>query len=106
VARVSGASAAGLSLRDGLDLSGLTAAQLWVLYVGVGGTAPASELAQQIAHDEEPGGRLEAYDHNVIAQALNEHFLDLRQDHVVGYRDVAEPTEDGIASRQVPRTGD
>ncbi len=87
---VTRAATAGLSLRDGLNLSGLTAAELWVRYIGVGGSAPAAELADQIAHDEEQLGELDAHDHNVIAQALNEHFLDLNQNHPVGYREVPE----------------
>jgi hypothetical protein len=81
---------AGLSLRDGLDLSGLSHGQLWLLYVGVGGCAPIGELAEQIARDDDADTALDAYDHNVIAQALNEHFLDLDQDHAVGYREAVD----------------
>lgn len=77
----------GLNLRDGLDLSGMDYPLLWLLYVGIGGTVPSSELAEQIERDGHPGTELDAYDHNLIAQAINEHFLDRDQDHVVGYRD-------------------
>ena len=83
---------AGLSLRDGLDLSGLTHSQLWLLYVGIGGSASANELAELIAHDDDVETTLDVHDHNVIAQALNEHFLDLDQDHPVGYREVPADT--------------
>jgi hypothetical protein len=81
---------AGLSLRDGLDLSGLTHLELWLRYVGIGGTAPSSELAEQIMQGGAADTGLDAYEHNLIAQALNEHFLDLGQDHPVGYLDAAE----------------
>ncbi len=81
------AGAAGLSLSDGLDLSGLSYFELWVLYIGLGGAASSSELADLIAHDDKPETALDAHDHNMIAQALNEHFLDLEQDHPVAYRE-------------------
>jgi hypothetical protein len=83
-------SSAGISLRDGMDLSGLTYSQLWLLYIGIGGVAATSELEQQIADDDQPGGRLDSHEHNLIAQALNEHFLGLDQDHPVGYRELAD----------------
>ncbi|MCW2528118.1 MAG: hypothetical protein JWM76_2978 [Pseudonocardiales bacterium] len=69
-----------LSLSDGLELSGLTYEQLWVRYVGVGGSADTGGLRDQISTDTDP------YEHNLIASALNEYFLDLNQDNPVGYR--------------------
>lgn len=75
------ASSAGLSLADGLDLSGLNWEQLWLRYVGVGGCASAGELRQHVTTiDTDP------YEHNLIATALNEYFLDRDQDHPVSYR--------------------
>jgi hypothetical protein len=90
---VTSVSRAGMSLRDGMDLSGLTYPQLWLRYIGIGGVAASTELRQQIADDDQPGWSLDAYEHNLIAQALNEHFLDLDQDHPVGYREPAEDPE-------------
>jgi hypothetical protein len=31
----------------------------------------------------------DSYQHNLIAQALNEHFIELGKNHPVGYREVA-----------------
>jgi hypothetical protein len=84
---VIGAGTAGLSLRDGMTLSGMSYVELWVRCVGLGGCAPTDDLADQITQDESPATALDAYEHNIIAQALNEHFLDLGQDHPVGYRE-------------------
>jgi hypothetical protein len=71
----------GLSLRDGFDLSGMTVEQAWLRYVGLGGAEGPAELARQIRSPV----AIDDYEHDVIAQALNEHFLDLGQDHPVGY---------------------
>lgn len=71
---------AGFSLADGLDLSGLSYAQLWLLYISVGGTTDLDGLRQQVAVDVDP------YEHNMIAQALNDYFLDRGQFYPVGYR--------------------
>lgn len=83
-----GPARTGLSLSDGLDLSGLTYPQLWLIYISIGGCASSTELAHHIATDADPGTVLDPFEHNVIAQALNEHFVGLGQDHPVGYREV------------------
>jgi hypothetical protein len=70
----------GLSLSDGMDLSGLSYEQLWVRYVGVGGSADTRELRHHVNVDSDP------YEHNLIASALNEYFLDRDENHPVGYR--------------------
>jgi hypothetical protein len=71
----------GLTLRDGFDLCGMTVEQAWVRYVGLGGNEGPAEMARRIRG---PVG-IDDYEHDLIAQALNEHFLDLGQDHPVRY---------------------
>jgi hypothetical protein len=60
------------TLRDGMDLSGLRLIELWWRYVAIGGHADQAQLAEWVM------GRAlcPADDHDVIAQALNESFLD------------------------------
>jgi hypothetical protein len=74
-------SEAGLSLRDGLDLAGLSVAELWLTYVTIGGNSTESEMARNIVSDD-----CGDYEHNLIAHAINESFLDRDEDHPVGYR--------------------
>ncbi|HEY7146460.1 MAG TPA: hypothetical protein VH637_19630 [Streptosporangiaceae bacterium] len=75
---------AGFSLSDGWDLSGLTLHQLWLSYLAVGGTASPA-LVQAYARGR---ARPDSYQHNMIAQAINEHFLGKGEDHPVSYHDV------------------
>ncbi len=74
----------GFSLSDGWDLSGLTLTQLWLRYLALGGTASPAQLEAYAR------GRLrpDTYQHNLIAQAINEHFLDRGEDHPVSYQEI------------------
>jgi hypothetical protein len=78
------ANNAGLSLRDGMDLSGMTYDELWIRQVSVGGTAGEVEVEAYVL------GLLDSDDfqHDLLAQALNEYFLERGQDHPVGYTTV------------------
>jgi hypothetical protein len=70
-----------MSLRAGLALSGMTDEQLWFSYVGVGGTLGQRSLVAAL------NGELvmSAHEHNVVAQALNDHFTERGQNHPVAY---------------------
>lgn len=61
-----------MSLEDGMDLSGMSYDQLWVRQVAIGGDLGALEVEAYVL------GLLpaDAHHHNLIAQALSEHFLD------------------------------
>lgn len=76
------ASDAGLSLRDGVDLAGLSFDELWLRQVALGGTAGSLEVEAYVLGllDIDP------YQHNLIAHALNEYFFEQGEDHPVGYR--------------------
>ena len=50
--------------------------------MSVGGDATAARMAAYTRDQPRPG----RYQHNLIAQALNDHFLDQDEDHPVGYR--------------------
>jgi hypothetical protein len=68
-------------LESALHRSGLTYQELWWRQVAVGGDASALELEAYLLGLLD----LEPLQYDVIAQALNEHFLDLGQDHPVPY---------------------
>jgi hypothetical protein len=77
-----GAEGPGLSLRDGMDLSGMTITQLWLRYVGLGGCQTPSDLQQEVFGS----AHVDSREHNLLAQAINEHFLDNDQAYPVAYR--------------------
>jgi hypothetical protein len=80
---MSGTGAA-FSLSDGWELSGLSLAELWLAYVGVGGTASRAQVAAYTRGLDHP----DSHEHNLIAQAINEHFIDGGADHPVSYQDI------------------
>lgn len=88
---MSAGDASGLSLADGMDLSGMTFDQLWLRQVSIGGDMSAMELEAYVLGLL----RLDAHHHNVIAQALNEHFLDRGERHPVGYALVTRSARGG-----------
>jgi hypothetical protein len=75
----------GMSLQDGMRLSGMTFSELWLRQISVSGTIGELELEAYVLGLLVP----DDYQHNLIAQAINEYFLELGQDHPVGYRDAA-----------------
>ncbi|HJQ00767.1 MAG TPA: hypothetical protein VJ851_04135 [Jatrophihabitans sp.] len=70
-----------LDVAAGLRRSQLSITDLWIRYLAIGGSADELELEAYLL------GLLtmDTYQHNLIAQALNEFFLDLGEDHLVGY---------------------
>lgn len=70
-----------MSLPDGMDLSGMSYDQLWLRQVAIGGDLGALEVEAYVLGLLPP----DAHHHNLIAQALNEHFLDRGENHPVGY---------------------
>ena len=78
----------GFSLSDGWDLSGLTLTELWLRYLALGGTASAARVAAYARGLQHPN----SYQHNMIAQAINEHFIDRGENHPVSYQDIPSLT--------------
>lgn len=58
-------------LRDGLELAGLSFEELWLRYMALGGSSDLALLVAEFA-----GAPCGAHEHNLIAHALNEAFLD------------------------------
>lgn len=71
----------GLGLAEGMALSRLTFEDLWLLQVAIGGTAGQVEVEAYVLGVLDP----DEHSHDVIAQAMNEHFLDAGQAYSVSY---------------------
>ncbi len=73
-----------LSLYEGVEFARLTPSELWVQYYALGGNAGEYEVEAYAL------GLLlaDTYEYNVIAQAINEVFIDRGANHPVAYRDL------------------
>jgi hypothetical protein len=72
-----------VSLEGGMDLSGMSYSELWMRQVSVGGDLDRLEVEAYVLGVLRP----DSYRHNVLAQAINEHFIDHGEDHPVAYDD-------------------
>lgn len=72
-----------LSLYDGVIASGMSLDEVWLAQVSVGGTAAEIEVEAYVLGILRPS----AHQHDVLAQAINEHFIELGRDHPVAYSD-------------------
>jgi hypothetical protein len=71
----------GVSLVVGMGATGMDYDELWLRYLGVSGSAGPFEVEAYVLGLLTP----DAYEHDLIAQAINEWFLDHGQDHPVDY---------------------
>jgi len=71
----------GASIRAGLALSALSLYDLWLRYVGIGGSHTPDELRAYVCGDM----AWTAIQHDVAAQALNDYFTEHGLDHIVAY---------------------
>ena len=78
------AGTAGLSLRDGMELSGMSIEQLWLRYVGVGGSESVNTIQDHLSGAVAINSR----QHNQLAQAINEHFIERDENHPVAYQGI------------------
>jgi len=62
-------------------LAGLSHGELWVRYFGLGGMHSDGELRAILSGT----AGTSAHDHDVIARALNERFVELGGNHLVPY---------------------
>ena len=60
---------------------GITLYEVWFGYIAVGGDAPLREVQAWLAEVVEPGD----HDHDLMAQAFNDRFVDKGMDHPVAY---------------------
>lgn len=69
--------------------AGLSHAELFLRYFELGGMATAFQLEAFVYGALRPS----AHDHDVIAHALNERFVELGGNHPVAYSDDNEPSD-------------
>lgn len=69
------------SLLAGMEMLGIDAVELWVQYVGVGGTVPSADLDRFLAG----GSSVEAAQYDLLVLTLNERFSDRGFRHPVPY---------------------
>ncbi|CAA9281626.1 MAG: hypothetical protein AVDCRST_MAG41-3667 [uncultured Corynebacteriales bacterium] len=71
----------GLDLPDGMARTGMTFEELWLRQLALGGPAGRLEVEAYVLGVLAP----DAYQHDLLAQALNEWSLERGGDHPVGY---------------------
>lgn len=81
----------GATLRHALQLTGWTLDELWIAATGIGGALSRGDV-KAIAAGHRAASRSE---HDVLAAALNDWFVDHQQDHPV-----AAWSERGVAEGQ------
>lgn len=74
-------------LEDGRQEAGLSARDLWIGYCSLGGMAGPDRLDDYLAGRAIP----ELAEYDVIAQALNDTFIDAGGDHPVPYAEDLQP---------------
>jgi hypothetical protein len=72
-----------MALRTGLALSDIGIPALWWSYLGVGGAMSLDHLLDTLRGTQE----VSDHEHDMVAQALNDHFLDQGLNHRVAYAD-------------------
>ena len=72
----------GLSLRDGMARCGMRYDELWLRQLGLGGDAGLLEVEAYVLGVLE----VDRYQHDLLAQAINECFLERGENHPVAYR--------------------
>ena len=88
----------GFSLAEGADLARVHPDELWLGYLALGGAATLDEFRREIG----ARGELPRREHNLIAQALNEWFLDHSIDTFPVAYAPAAPVGNGAGFRSSP----
>jgi hypothetical protein len=71
-----------LSLQEGFARSGMSFTELWIRQLEVGGTAGRLEVEAYVLGLL----RSDPFQHDLLAQAINEYFIEHGRDHPVRYR--------------------
>lgn len=87
-------TSAGDILEAARQQAGLTVDELWLRYYGFGGKGSAADMADMLAGVQ----HLSRIDYDVIAQAINESFVDRDMDHPVPYAEDLPADAEGIQS--------
>ena len=79
----------GFTLGEGMDLAGISFDELYLRYTCLGGNGSEATVRAHLANVDHASH----HEHNLVAQALNEVFLERGQDHPIAYRDLYRPQE-------------
>jgi hypothetical protein len=71
--------------------AGMSFHDLWIEYFALGGTERPRDVRTYLG-----GGAVESMDYDVLAQAINERFLDRGGNHPVPYQDELGPGSGGL----------
>jgi hypothetical protein len=71
--------------------AGMSFQDLWIAYFALGGTARPDEVRAYLG-----GGPVASMDYDILAQAINERFIDLGGNHPVPYREDLPPGPGGL----------
>ena len=82
-------------LEQGRVNSGLTHGELFLRYFELGGMSSALQLEAFLYNALQPS----AHDHDIVAHALNERFVELGGNHPVPYRSDEPDEPDEVVSR-------
>ena len=74
---------AGATFEHARQVAGLSKVELWANCIAMGANFGEDELSAFLREDRKPTRE----EHNLIAQALNEQFIDKGMNHPVPYRD-------------------
>lgn len=86
------------ALQAARSMLGLSLQQLWLDYIRLGGSLPPADLNAFLDGGPDPGD----HDHDIIVQALNEHFIDNHDDHPLSYADELAPPPKHTAGPRKP----
>ena len=75
-------------LRAGLAMSELDVQQLWVDYITLGGVMTHGQLIEVLRGERD----ISSYEHDLLAQALNDDFTSRGQGHPVPYAEDVDHT--------------
>lgn len=70
-----------LTLEEGVARSGMSFHELWLSQLALGGEAGSLEVEAYVLGLLTP----DAFQHDLIAQAINEYFIERGEDHPVAY---------------------
>lgn len=71
------------TLQAGRQMLGLTLGELWIAYMRLGGNLAPDSINTYLRG----GPEVADHDHDILAQALNEGFIDHDSDHPIAYAD-------------------
>jgi hypothetical protein len=75
------------ALEAARDLLGLSRLQLWVDYLGLGGSLPPDTINAILDGHANP----DDHNYDLLVQALNENFIDRAENHPLLYADELAP---------------